>query len=141
MKALQISALFPVLMLTLSTSCAQMQPLAVSEAEVARHDHDALVRHYRDLAKDAQAKLQENKKQLEECEEHPHYFGWQGMDICSHSSANIHKYEKVLEESLHHADFHRKMANEEKNRIEKTGIVDLERDFTAADPEYPGTDL
>lgn len=112
----------------------------MSETGIARHDHDALVRHYGDLAREAKVKLQENKKLLEECEVHPYYFGWQGQDLCSHSYANIHKYEKILEESLRHADLHRRMANEQKNRINKTG-VDLERDFSAAEPEYPGTEL
>ncbi|MBX3628680.1 MAG: hypothetical protein KF908_01980 [Nitrosomonas sp.] len=140
MKALQFSVLLPALMLTLLTSCAQLHPPVMSEAGIAHHDHDALVRYYGDLAGEAKVKLQENKKLLEECEVHPYYFGWQGQDLRSHSSANIRRYEKILEESLRHVDLHRRMANEQKNRINQTDI-DLERDFTAADPEYPGAEL
>lgn len=127
----------PMLMVALLTSCAQMNPQPMNAAGIARHDHGALVRYYGDLAREAKAKLLENKRTLEECETHPYYFGWQGQDLRSHSAANIDRYEKILEDSLHHADLHRRMAREQEDQVNSTE-GDLEDELTAAEPEFPG---
>jgi hypothetical protein len=137
MKALKFSVLLPLLIIALLTSCAQMNPQPMSATSIARDDHNALIRYYGDLAREAKAKLLENKKTLEECDTHPYYFGWQGQDLRSHSVANINRYEKILEDSLRHADLHRRMAREQENQTNRTEI-DFEDEFTAAEPEYPG---
>jgi hypothetical protein len=138
MKALKFSVLLPLLIIALLTSCAQMNRQTTNAASITRNDHDALIRYYGDLAREAKTKLLENKRMLEECESHPYYFGWQGQDIRSHSAANILRYEKILEESLRHADVHRRMAKEQENQMNRTES-DLEDEFTAAESEYPGS--
>jgi len=137
MKALKFSVLVPLLIIALSTSCAQMSPQPVSATSIDRHDHNALVKHYGDLAREAKAKLLENKKILEECDTHPYYFGWQGQDLRSHSAANIDRYEKILADSLRYADLHRRMAREQEDQVNRTES-DLDDELTAAEPEYPG---
>lgn len=137
MKALKFSVLLPLLIIALLTSCAQMNPQPMNAASITRHDHEALIRYYGDLAREAKAKLIENKRMLDECETHPYYFGWQGQDLRSHSAANILRYEKILEDSLYHADLHRQMAREQEDQMNRTEN-DLEDEFTAAEPEFPG---
>ncbi len=83
---------------------------AFAENEAIHSDHVALMKHYENLAKEAEAKLQENKEALDQYEAHPYYYGRQGQDLQSHASANIREYEKALKESLNQADLHRKMA-------------------------------
>ena len=129
MKASKFSEKLP-LALTLLAFCAQMSSSAAAQTEVAGNDHEALVKHYENLAKEVKAKLQENIEALEEYEAHPYYYGRQGQDIRSHTSANIREYEKTLKENLDNADSHRKMAIEQNNRINKAK-ANLDRDFTA----------
>jgi len=83
---------------------------AFAENGTIHSDHVALVKHYENLAKEAEEKLQENKEALDQYEAHPYYYGRQGQDLQSHASANIREYEKALKESLNQADLHRKMA-------------------------------
>lgn len=109
--------------------CAQMSS-AAAQTEVADNDHEALAKHYENLAKKAEARLQENIAVLEEYEAHSYYYGRQGQDIRSHASANIREYEKALKENLNNADSHREMALEQNNRINKAR-THLDRDFTA----------
>lgn len=138
MKALKYTILLFLLSLILLASCAQMSPSIVAQTGIARDDHDALVKHYENLANEAKSKLQANKKVLEECEMHPYYFGTQGQDLRSHSSANIRKYEKALKENLHYADLHRKMSIEQPiNQTE----VDLELELTGTESAHPGKEL
>ncbi len=122
MKTLKYAILLSLLSLTLLASCAQMSPSVVAQSGIAHDDHDALVTHYENLAKQAESELQANKKILKECEKHPYYYGAQGIDLRSHSSANIRGYEKVLKESLHHADIYRKMLIEQDSSINQTEV-------------------
>ncbi len=79
------------------------------------NDHAALAKHYEVLAKEAEVKLQENKAVLEEYENHSYYYGRQGQDVKSHTTANIREYEKQLAESLSNADLHHRIAMEQQN--------------------------
>ena len=129
MKALKLSTQLPLLALTLLVFCAQINSSVAAQPEVALNDHDALVRYYEDLAKEAEAKLQENKAVLEEYEDHAYYYGRQGQDLQSHTIANIREYEKALKESLSNADLHRKIAAGQAAPINKAKI-NLDRDST-----------
>lgn len=126
MKASKSSALLSLLVLTVLASCAQMSP----QPRVASGDHNALVRHYENVASDTKARLQENKKALKAYEAHPYYYGRQGQEFRSHTAANIREYEKTLRESLSNADLHRRMAMEQANSINKAKN-NLDRDATA----------
>lgn len=118
---------------TVLTSCANMSSVA-APAGISLKDHEALARHYESLAKDAVVRLQENKKVLQEYEEHPYYFGRQGLDIHSHAAANVREYEKTLRESQIHADFHKKMAMELKG-VSSNAQANQDRNFTSDNSE------
>ena len=137
MKALKFSARLPLLAFTLLAFCVPISSSA-AQAEVAGNDHEALVRHYESLAEEAKIRLQENREVLEEYEAHPYYYGRQGQDVRSHASANIREYEKTLKENLDNADLHKKMAMEQQNNQINKAETHLNRDFTAAKPEYSG---
>lgn len=50
------------------------------------------------------SKLEEHKKILEDYENNSQYYGRSGLDISSHTKANIRMYEKLLEETKNKAD-------------------------------------
>lgn len=136
-QALKLTSVF--LALATLVSCAQMSPSVSAPAGIAGNDHKALVKYYEGVAKDANLRLQENKKVLQEYEAHPYYFGRQGLEVRSHAAANIRAYEKTLKESLVFADHHRKLANEQiglKSSETKTVEVNQDRDFASDTSEY-----
>ncbi|SFE28169.1 hypothetical protein [Nitrosomonas sp. Nm166] len=126
MQSFKFSAKLSVLAIALLAFGAQMNASVAAQTEVAGNDHQALVKHYENLAKEAKVRLQENLEVLKEYEAHPYYFGRQGQDVRSHASANIREYEKALKENLDNADLHRRMAMEQN------------RDFTTAKTEHSG---
>ena len=128
-RVLKLSSLL--LVLTVLTACAQMGPSVAKPTGISNDNHDALVKYYEGVAKDAQLRLQANKKVLQEYEARPYYFGRQGLDAKSHALANVRAYEKTIQESLAFADLHRKMAMEQKiNQANKVGSHQ-DRDFTS----------
>ena len=135
-KVLKLSSLL--LVITVLTACAQMGPSAVKSTGIPSNNHVALVKHYEGVAKDAQVRLQANKKILQEYEERPYYFGRQGLDAQSHAKANVQAYEKIIQESLAFADLHRKMAMEQNNHQTKMTKSNQDRDFTSKISGYPG---
>lgn len=50
------------------------------------------------------SKLEEHKKILEDYENNSQYYGRSGLDISSHTKANIRMYEKLLEKTKNKAD-------------------------------------
>ena len=136
MKALKF--LIPLLALTVLASCAQMSSSIVAPTGIADNDHEALVRHYENLAMEAKIRLRENKKVLEAYEARPYYYGRQGLDLQSHTSANIRAYEKTVRESLRYVDLHRKMALEQQKNQMNKAETNLDRDFTTENSEYSG---
>lgn len=124
MKALKFLILL--LALTVLAACAQMSPV-VAPAGIANNDHEALVRHYENLAKEAKIKLQENKEILEAYEARSYYYGRQGLDLSSHTSANIRAYEKTLRKNLKYAELHRQIAMEQQN--DQINKVELDPDL------------
>ncbi len=136
MKALKL--LVPLFAFTVLAACAQMSSSVVAPAGIASNDHEALVRHYENLASQAKIRLQENKKVLEAYEARPYYYGRQGLDLQSHTSANIRAHQKTEEESLRYAALHRKMALEQQNNQVNQTEVNQDRDFTTENREYSG---
>lgn len=124
--------------LTILSSCAQMNPSVIAPKGIASHDHEALVQHYENLAREAKIRLQENKKILEAYEAHPYYYGRQGPDLQSHASANIRAYEKALSENLRFADLHRRMAMEQTNNQINKAEAKLDHDLTIENEAYSG---
>ncbi len=136
MKALRFSVLS--LAFTILASCAQMGSSVIAPTGIASNDHEALVSHYENLAKEAKIRLQENKKVLEAYEARPYYYGRQGLDLSSHTSANIRAHKKTLRESLKYADLHRKMAMEQQNNQINKAEANLDGDFTTKESGYSG---
>ncbi|SFE09524.1 hypothetical protein [Nitrosomonas sp. Nm166] len=124
MKALKLLPLLPLLMPCLYVSSV----FAVDEIDDS--DHATLAKHYENLAKSAEIKLQKNKELLQEYEAHPYHYGRQGQDLQSHTAANIHEYKGIVEENLHNAELHKKKIIERDDPVNKAK-TDADRDSIA----------
>ena len=122
MKALKLSSQLPLLAFISLVFFAQISSASASPTDAVSGDHDAVARHYENLANDAKTRLQENRAILAEYEAHPYYYGRQGQDLLSHTTANIREYEKALQENLSNADLHKRMAAESNHRVNKAAI-------------------
>ena len=120
----QIS-LIAVLTLCFLSACAQMNPVSADQnneigttrlSAIDHNNHDALAQHHENTAKEMQTKLQAQKKLLQEYEDHNYYYGRKGLDLQSHTSANIRYFEKSIKENLKEAAIHRKMARDQEKR-------------------------
>lgn len=107
MKALRYLILL--VSLTVLSACAQMGPSVISQAKIAEDDHVSLISHYEALADEAKDRLKANKKILADYEARPYYYGRRGLDLQSHTTANIRVYEKELRKNLELAEFHKRM--------------------------------
>lgn len=123
----KLTFLLNVLILGFLSACAQMSPVgSIPDNEfysdnlrvIDPSNHNAVAKHFEDAANEMKAKLEAQKKLLQEYEEHGYYYGPQGQDLKSHSSANIRQYEKSIKENMKQAAIHRKMAlDEEKSNL------------------------
>jgi len=95
------------------------------------NDHAALTRHYENVAKEAEAKLQKNKAALEDYEAHSYNYGRQGQDFKSHTIANIREYEEVLAESINNADLHKKITMDHDHSSVNKARVNLDQNTSA----------
>ena len=105
--------------LGLLASCAQMDPQPMDMTQTAQKtrsgpDQNALAKRYEDAAKELQAKVQEHKKQLEEYESHPYYYGKQAQNLQAHCRGLIRFYEQAAEANMSMAKSHRQLADETK---------------------------
>ena len=72
-------------------SCAQLDPHPMDMTGAIRNaqtpaDHDALARHYEAVAEDMRLRVQEHKKELEEYETRPYYYGKRAQDLKAYIS-------------------------------------------------------
>lgn len=105
----------------LLASCAQLNPHPMDTTSAIRRaqteaDHNALARHYEAAAEDMRLRVQEHKKELEEYETHPYYYGKRAQDLKAHCRKLISSYEQAAEANLDMAKDHRKMAEDAKQR-------------------------
>ncbi len=106
--------------LFLVVACAGLSPLEAQNGggqKIAQNaktysDHNNLASYYDNLAKEMVAKAEEKKESLEEYDDHSYYYGRQGQDFKSHTTANIRYYKEAAEEASQQATFHRKVAAE-----------------------------
>ncbi len=84
------------------------------------YDHEVLARQYENLAKDMQAKVQE---QVEAIKHKPRssFLGRNGQNIKSHVAYKIQNYEKAAQENLAKAAYHKTMAA---NLIDQKSIAE-----------------
>ena len=127
MKTQKLLILLPLFALSSFVS-----PVFANEVEgIDDNDHAALVKYYENHAHAAEEKLHENEELLREYEDHPYYYGRQGQDIQSHTLANIHEYERIIEEDLHHAEDHKKIMTEENTSVGRLGANQEYHSITA----------
>ena len=95
-------------------SCAQPNPhpmdmtMAVQSAKT-QADHEALAAHYEQAAKDAEAKVAEHKKLLDQYKAKSYLYGKQSLTFQSHCEGLIHSYEQVAKANAEMAKMHRLM--------------------------------
>jgi hypothetical protein len=134
MKLLKLSIL---LLLNTLVACAHLGTSLEVPREIAANDHQALVVHYESLAKHAKVRLKENKKILADYEDRSYYYGRKGLDLQSHTSANIRYYEKTLTNSLSQVAFHKKkaLAQQKDNAMNKVEAP-IDQDLTKEKKGY-----
>lgn len=117
-----ILPLFAALMMNLSAgalAAKQQDVTAVSDAAVQVKEsdvnHAVLARQYERLANKMEAKIQ---RQVEAFNNKPRtsFFGKHGQHIKEHVTYKIRRYEKIAQENLEKAAYHRKIAREQSLR-------------------------
>ncbi|MGH8762788.1 MAG: hypothetical protein ACREUR_06085 [Nitrosospira sp.] len=83
--------------------------------------HEAVARHYEDVAKELQAKINEQKQLLEHYEDKSYIYGKRAQDLQAHADALIRKYETAAKENLREAALHRQIASKRKENSAKPG--------------------
>ena len=123
MKRLTFSMV--ILMLGFLVGCAQMSPIGSVQSNELYSDklrtidpsnHDAMATYYEEAANEMKAKLQAQKKRLEDYDSHSYYYGRRGQDVRSHTTANIRMYVNSIKENMKEAALHRRMAQEQKKQ-------------------------
>lgn len=84
---------------------------AVQTAET-RENHEALARHYDEVARQMLADAEEEKAMLEQYQAKPYKYGKRILDLKARASAMIRDLELAAEESKQMADYHRQLAAE-----------------------------
>ncbi|MBL8498683.1 hypothetical protein ABF87_05800 [Nitrosomonas sp. JL21] len=79
-----------------------------------KFDHIGLAEMYEKEANEMNTKVEEQRKLLQEYEEHSEYYGREGQDFHSHHEALLRKYMKAVERNKEMAASHRKMAGKNK---------------------------
>ncbi len=105
--------------LGLLASCAHLDPHPMDMTNAIRNaktsaDHNALAKHYEDVAKRMQAKAQTQKNLLAEYETHGYYYGRQTEDLKEHTAALARLYQEAADANMDMAKSHRRMADQAK---------------------------
>jgi hypothetical protein len=90
---------------------------SVSNAEAkakSNFDHIKLAEYYENEANVLKAKVEEQRKLLEEYKNHSEYYGREGQDFESHHEALLREYTKAAERNNEMAVSHRNMAKKVK---------------------------
>lgn len=132
MKAIRYLILL--ISLTVLSACAQMGSSVISKAKIAEDDHVSLVSHYEGLADEAKNRLKANKKILADYEARPYYYGRRGLDLQSHTTANIRVYEKELRKNVELAEFHKRMAVKQAELNGNNAEAHLENEYISNKP-------
>ncbi len=136
MKSLKLSIVL--LLLTTLVACAHLDSSMAMPKGIAANDHDALVVHYESITKHAKIRLKENKKILADYEDRPYYYGRRGLDLQSHTLANIRMYEKTLTESMKYAALYKKMVLTQHNNAINKVEAPLDQNLTGEEKGYSG---
>jgi hypothetical protein len=126
---------------TLLASCAHMNTPVTAPIGIAANDHENWVKYYVNAAREAQTRLQENRKILQDYEARPYYYGRRGQDLQSHTSANIRAYEKILRDSLIFVELHTRMALEQRNQRVNKVETNLDHNLIAEKSDHSNEEL
>lgn len=106
-----------ILLLTLGflAGCAQTNPhpmdmTAAVQGAKTPADHMALADHYEQAAQEAEAKVKEHQKLLEEYQFHSYVYGKQSATLKEHCDGLIYHYQQIAKANHQMAEMHRKMA-------------------------------
>jgi len=85
---------------------------AGERSAVSRDDHERVAAYHENAAREAQAKLEEQKQLLEQYESKSYLYGRQAQDLQSHADALIRKLEHTVDENVKQAALHRRIAQQ-----------------------------
>jgi hypothetical protein len=85
---------------------------ASRQKAATREDHEMVAAYYENAAREAQAKLEEQKQLLEQYENKSYLYGRQAQDLQSHANALIRKLEHNVDENVKQAALHHQMAKQ-----------------------------
>jgi hypothetical protein len=77
-----------------------------------REDHEMVATYYENTAREAQAKLEEQKQLLDQYENKSYLYGRQAQDLQSQADALIRKLQHTVDENVRQAALHRQMAQQ-----------------------------
>ena len=83
-------------------------------ATLSGSEHSVLAQHFEDVAREMQAKADEQKKLLEQYEQIKLY-GWQSHNLKSRTAALIRKYEQGARSNMKEAAAHHQIAQSKRN--------------------------
>ena len=89
----------------LLAACSEINPHSM-DLDLAVQ-HEALVKHYEETAKEMQAKAQEHKALLSQYQAKSYLYGKQAQGFKEHCQSLVNAYEKAAEENLNMANLHR----------------------------------
>jgi hypothetical protein len=77
-----------------------------------RGDHEMVAKYHENAAREAQAKVEEQRQLLEQYESKSYLYGRQAQDLQSHTEALIRKLGHTADENIKQAALHRQMARQ-----------------------------
>ncbi len=86
--------------------------MRATQGAATRDDHEMVAAYHENAAREAQAKLEEQKQLLDEYENKSYLYGRQAQDLQSHAGALIRKLEHSVDENVKQAALHRQMARQ-----------------------------
>jgi hypothetical protein len=98
----------------LAVACSEMSPHPMDMSQAVQNaaskaDHEALAKHYEEVAREMQLKAEEHKKLLDHYVSKGYLYGKQALDLQAHCRGLINAYEKAAEENLEMAKLHRQL--------------------------------
>ncbi len=113
-KSLIISSLALGILVSCQQNPHPMDMSAAVQSAKTKADHEALAAHYEQATKEAEAKVEEHKKLLNQYKQHSYQYGKQGPMLIEHCEAMIGWYQKVADANTAMATLHHQLANEAK---------------------------
>lgn len=113
-KILVISSLALGVLVSCQQNPHPMDMSAAVQGAKTNADHEALAVHYEQAAKEAEAKVEEHKKLLNDYKQHSYLYGKQGAEFVEHCESLISSYQKAVDANLAMAKRHHQLANDAK---------------------------